>query len=86
MAVCVRDCSDWCSGCRQFGLWVVQQMYIKRPVYVSVKDVSSHSKRATLEDAELENLPLPHLSEQSSILSPAHLREVRKHGSYMVNV
>jgi len=45
-------------------------------VNVLVKDTWRQSKKWTLADAELENLPLPNLSQPSSILSPAHLREV----------
>ena len=52
---------------------------MKPPVNVSMKDHHpTPTKRGTLKDAELENLPLPNLSEPSSILSPALLREVRK--------
>jgi len=45
-------------------------------VNVLVKDDWRQSKKWTLADAEPENLPLPNLSQPSSILSPAHLREV----------
>ena len=50
---------------------------------VSVKDQLKQSRRWTLADAELENLPLPNLSERSSILSPAHMREVRRQPRYI---
>jgi len=47
-------------------------------VNVSWQDSWRRSKKWTLADAELENLPLPNLSQPSSILSPAHLREVKE--------
>ena len=45
---------------------------------ILVQDTWRQSKKWTLADAELENLPLPTLSQPSCILSPAHLREVSR--------